>query len=434
MTFGPRDHAEALFAVVTLLVAAHGGGALFARVRQPRVIGEIAGGVLLGPTVLGALAPALQHRIFDENLLVQAVLAASAQFGLYLLMFTSGLELRPRLAPAERRTVVGLVAAGTLLPVGAGAAFLALWDPAQLVGPAGHGTALALVVAIAVAVTSIPVISRIFLDLGLLQTRFARIVLGAAIVEDLLLYVVLAVALALVSHGDAVAFVPAWLGLGAGGALARFSTAYHVAISVAFFGVALAVGPRVHHAITTSRLDLVRRSNTLASQLTTMMTLTVLAAFLGVAPMFGAFLAGIVVRASGARSPDPDRAAEEKRAEDAGRGFSLAFFVPLYFGAVGLRLDLLHDLAPGLLAAFLGYACLAKAASVYLGGRLAGEPHGAAVDLAVAMNARGGPGIVLAQVAGDAGIVSPAMRTTLVLVALVTSILAGAWLERRRIG
>ena len=85
----------------------------------------------------------------------------------------------------------------------------------------------------------------------------------------------------------------------------------------------------------------------------------------------------------------------------------------------------------GLLPALaLGFACTAKAVSVYLGGRLARESHRGALNLAVALNARGGPGIVLASVAFDAGIINARFYATLVLLAIVTSLAAGAWLER----
>ena len=96
---------------------------------------------------------------------------------------------------------------------------------------------------------------------------------------------------------------------------------------------------------------------------------------------------------------------------------------------VGLRLDLAHHFEPLFFVFFLAFACLVKSASAYAGARLAGEEKAGARNLAVALNARGGPGIVLASVAFDAGIVDLGFYTTLVMLALVTSVLAGWWLE-----
>ena len=110
--------------------------------------------------------------------------------------------------------------------------------------------------------------------------------------------------------------------------------------------------------------------------------------------------------------------------------FATNFFVPVYFAVVGLKLDLVHSFAPLLTLLFIAFACLVKAGSVYAGARWAGCPPVKSVNLAVAMNARGGPGIVLATLAYDAGIVNATLFTTLVLTAVITSLMAGSWLDR----
>jgi len=96
---------------------------------------------------------------------------------------------------------------------------------------------------------------------------------------------------------------------------------------------------------------------------------------------------------------------------------------------VGLRLDLAHHFEPLFFTFFLVFACLTKTLSAYAGARLTGEDRTGARNLAVALNARGGPGIVLASVAFDAGIIGPSFYTSLIMLALVTSVLAGSWLE-----
>ena len=112
------------------------------------------------------------------------------------------------------------------------------------------------------------------------------------------------------------------------------------------------------------------------------------------------------------------------------RDFGLSFLVPLYFALVGFRLNLVRDFAPLAFLALLTVGCLVKSLSVYAGARLSGEPQRTALNLAIAMNARGGPGIVLASVAFDAGVISLPCYTILVMLAVITSLLAGSWLER----
>jgi Kef-type K+ transport system membrane component KefB len=108
---------------------------------------------------------------------------------------------------------------------------------------------------------------------------------------------------------------------------------------------------------------------------------------------------------------------------------SFAFLIPVYFAIVGLKLDLVHSLSLGMLVIFLAGSCAVKILSVSLAGRFAGFRGLELINLAVTTNARGGPGIVLASVAFDAGIISPQFYTTLVLAAVLTSQVAGAWLD-----
>jgi Kef-type K+ transport system membrane component KefB len=151
-----------------------------------------------------------------------------------------------------------------------------------------------------------------------------------------------------------------------------------------------------------------------------MLALTGLAAFLGISPIFGALLAGIL--ASNVHH-------EAEQARQAIQSFSYAVFIPIYFAVVGLRLDLVHNFEVGFFLFFLAFACLIKTISAYLGARLTGEGKTGARNLAIALNARGGPGIVLASVAFDAGVINIAFYTILVMLALVTSVLAGSWLD-----
>ena len=160
-------------------------------------------------------------------------------------------------------------------------------------------------------------------------------------------------------------------------------------------------------------------SSPVAFQLLFALAVTALALFLGVAAYFGAFVAGILAgRLDGVH----------RRAHEAIKSFSFAVFIPIYFAIVGMQLDLLRHFDVVFFAAFLVYACLAKASSVYAGARLSGLPAAPALSLAVALNARGGPAIVLASVTYAAHIINENFYVSLVMLALVTSTIAGTWL------
>jgi Kef-type K+ transport system membrane component KefB len=421
MSLTTVEIAKLLLALGLLLVAAHTMGYLFARFRQPPVIGEILGGLMMGPTVFGLLFPAAQGSVFPTEGATATVLGAVYQLGLFFLMFAAGSELRSVFHRGERKTASLITLTGTVLPFAIGLGVLAFVDLSSLMGSAQNETAFVLVFAIAIAVTSIPVISRIMLDLGIIKSPFARIVLSAAVLEDVALYVVLAVALGLVQQASGDDFgLTALLNLDPASTL---SMTYHVFSTLAFFGICLWLGPKLLGPAMRSRFNVLHNHNPISFQLTVVLALTLIALLLGITPMFGAFIAGLVVGMTAETE-------EDEKARESLKNFAMAFFIPIYFAIVGVKLDLIHDFNPMFFAVFLAFACLVKWTSVYMGARLSGQTREGATNLAVAMNARGGPGIVLASVAFDAGIINAEFYVTLVLLAIVTSLAAGTFLER----
>jgi Kef-type K+ transport system membrane component KefB len=150
-----------------------------------------------------------------------------------------------------------------------------------------------------------------------------------------------------------------------------------------------------------------------------MLAYCAVAAIFDVSLVFAAFLAGLAV-------------IRDKRLADAVKTIgqvSFAIFIPVYFAVVGYQLDFTKSFSLTMLVTFLALACIVKSLAAGMGARLAGFPMRDSLNLAAALNARGGPGIVLASVAYEAGIVSAPFYTTLVLVAIITSQFAGAWLD-----
>jgi Kef-type K+ transport system membrane component KefB len=419
MSFTDADLARVLIALAVLLLAAHGVGALFARFKQPPAIGEIVGGILLGPSALGAAFPAVQHWIFPTTGSSAAALGALYQIGLLLLMFAAGAEMR-RLLQRDAVRPVGLIAAfGLVLPFAAGLGLVSVLGVSSFIGTDGNKAALTLVFGMAVAVTSIPVISRIMHDVGLLGTRFSRIVLSVAVIEDIVLYVILAVAIGIVQTKGSQAFgVPAALNIHS----VAQSSVYHTVAAVLFLGVALTVGGRAYKALIGMRANVLARRSPVAFQLMWMLALSAGALSLGLVPLYGAFVAGITVAVA------QDGAVVQER--NTLSGISFGFFIPVYFAIIGLQLDLIHHFDVLFFLGFLALACAAKAASVYVGARLSRESKFMSASLAIAMNARGGPGIVLASTAYAAGIINQAFFVSLVMLSVITSLLAGSWLER----
>lgn len=378
-------------------------GYLFVKLRQPKVVGEILAGVVLGPALLGQLpvgAKLLETAQHESN-----ILNFIYWMGLLLLMFLSGAETRNLFTREERREVSWLVIVGTGIPFVLGL-ILGPWliHPA-LAGPNGNRISLIIILAVGVAVTSVPVVSKIFADLKILHTRFARLVLGVAVLEDIVLWLALAIATALAGKA----------------ALNPKQMLYHVVSTVVFFGLGLTIVPRIIKRINKSRFNVFAQQSPVAYALAVLLAYCVVAGALDVSLVFAAFLAGFAV-------------VHKKRrlfseALDAIGKVSFAFFIPVYFSIVGLKLDLVRGFSLWMVAAFILGSCLIKILSVSFAGQFAGFRKLDLVNLAITTNARGGPGIVLASVAFDAGIISPQFYTTLILAAVLTSQAAGAWLD-----
>ncbi|SDK90802.1 Kef-type K+ transport system, membrane component KefB [Actinopolyspora mzabensis] len=411
--------AQLLVSLTLVLVIAHVLGQLAQRLHQPRVAGELLGGLLLGPTVLGFFAPDLTHRLIPAVGPVSTVLGGAEQLGMLMLMFLAGTEVRRLFPQGNRKAVTMVVVVGMIIPFAATLLGLNLFEINSVSGPAENRSALILVIASAVAVTSIPVISRIMLDLGILNTAFAGVVLSVAVIEDVVLYVVISVALGLANDSErSMVGLPELVGMSPGIGMGF----YYVVATLLFLFAAAVLLPRAANPMM-KRIVVANISpfgaTTLCAVLTTAMAAT--ASLVGVQPMFGAFVAGILI----ARLESENQVTLSAQY----RSFASAFFLPLYFAAVGLELDLVNNLALGFTATLFVLASGVKLVSAYLGGRLGGKRRTPALHLAVALNARGGPGIVLANLSFDSGIVNAEGFTALIILAVGTSLLAGGWLR-----
>jgi Kef-type K+ transport system membrane component KefB len=391
------------FAVALLLVGAHACGYVLRRLSLPRVIGEIGGGLLLGPTALGFLAPGVHEWIFHAFASEEKLVSLISWFGLVLLMFVSGFEVQKSFSKDDRNTIGAVILGSTLVPFAAGWLAPALYDFSPYMGPQRNLLALRLIIAIAVAVTSIPVISKIFLDLNIMETHFAKIVLAAATTHDIILYVALAVATGLVTSKAA----SGWAMVSA------------IGITSAFFGVALFVMPRLMRFTGRLRYNVLLEASPGGYILSFCFLFAAIASLLNVNVVFGAFLAGLVVNlVADERFEQPKRYLKE---------VALDFFIPLYFAIVGLKLDLIHHLDLPFLLGFLLFSSFFETSGTIAAARLIKKDWLSSFNLGVAMNTRGGPGIVLATVAFDYGIIDETFFAALVTIAILTSLLAGWW-------
>jgi Kef-type K+ transport system membrane component KefB len=386
---------------------AHLLGYLAERIFIPRVIGEVAAGLVLGPTILGHFFPDTFKWLFLGFPTEDKLFGLLYQFGLLLLMFCSGLKFQTRFNREDAKITTALVIGSTIPAFIVGWFAANLFNITPLMGTANNPLAIKIIIAISIAITSIPVISKIFNDLGIMHTRFAKIVVACAGIHDVLLWVALGFATAISSQEGIFTIGTALKSIG---------------VSFGFIIGTLVLGYLLFKRMTIIKQNILFRSNNLGYFLFIMFMLASLAGNLHVETIFGALIAGIVAKVALPK-------AVSERVDQGVSHLSFSWLIPIYFATVGLQLDLVRHFDPLFFLAYLMFATLTQTVAVYLTSRMVKQDPFTSFNLGLAINDRGGPGIVLSSVAYTAGIINQEFFAILVMLALVTSWIPGTWLR-----
>ncbi|HLE59807.1 MAG TPA: cation:proton antiporter [Candidatus Limnocylindria bacterium] len=369
------DHlATTLTQLFVILLAAKIGDEVFKRIGQPVLIGEILGGVVVGPAVLGI------YQITPETELF-------AEIGVVLLLFQVGVETRigDLLRVGGTAAAVGVL--GVVLPLGAGLA---------LGSALGYPIEVSVLLGAALTATSVGITARVLGELGALASHAGRVILGAAVIDDVLAMLILAFATGL-----------------AAGDVSTGQLATLVGLAAAFIGIVLVVGTRVLRSRPAILTVPEFAATPFLPGMILMLGLAALAAVIGLAAIIGAFLAGMVVGESSER-----HALEVEVAPVA------AFFTPFFFGFIGAQVDLtaLADpLTIALLAALTALAVATKFIGAFLGSIRLGRQRAALIGWG--MIPRGEVGIVIAGLGLGAGAISGQLYSVVVGMAVLTTLL-----------
>lgn len=394
---------RSFFAIGSLLLFAHIFSHAFHLLRLPKLIGEIGGGLLLGPTVLGFFLPDVYNWLFYAFEAEGKLISIIYWIGLVFLMFISGFELQKFLDKEDKKIILALTLGSTVIPFMAGWIVFSYYDFLPYIGEKQNILALQIIIATATAITSVPVISRIFMDLGMLNTHFAKIVLATASIHDVILWIALAIATGLVDNQSS-----SIVGIG-----------FTVLVTVIFVGFSLLIMPILLNFLNNLEWNFLLKSSSTGYILFICFLLSAVASALDINVIFGALLAGVAV----------GFVHEDKFQNEIAhtKEISLAFFIPLYFAIVGLKMNLIHNLDINLLLFFFIFTTFFEMLGTIISSRFMKKDWLSSFNFGVAMTTRGGPGIVLATIAYDLGIINETFFITMVLNAIITSLLAGAW-------
>jgi Kef-type K+ transport system membrane component KefB/nucleotide-binding universal stress UspA family protein len=385
-----------LVQIGVILVAARLCGWLFRRIQQPQVVGEMAAGILLGPSLLGWAAPELSAFVFPTASL--AHLNTLSQVGLVMFMFLVGLEFDPKLLRGRGHAAVVTSHVSIIAPFFLGS-ILALHLYPQLSDTSVSFQGFALFMGAAMSVTAFPVLARILAERSLMRTKVGAVTIACAAVDDVTAWSILAVVIALVrAHALE---TPLWLTL-------LGSLAYVAAMLLVVRPALRRLEAGYHHRgrFTQDMLALVLLL-VLASAWTT--------EWLGIHALFGAFVFGAVMPKDRGLVHDIGAKLED---------FTVVFLLPLFFANAGLRTSLGLIDNPEMWG-FFGLIMLVAVAGKFggstLSARITGLSWREASALGVLMNTRGLMELVILTIGLEIGVISPALFTMMVMMALVTT-------------
>jgi len=405
-TLSPREITGMFLALGFLLFGARLLGEMSRRAGFPAVLGEILAGILLGATGLGTVAPDLFAFLFPAEGGGAYVLQGLTTLAIALFLLVAGLEIDLSTVWRQGKAAVSVAFCGMALPFALG--FSAAWF---LPGPFGYeaGTdrlAYALFLATALSISALPIIAKILMDLRIYRSDLGVTVVAAAVLNDLVGWLVFAMILGL-------------LGAGHGNGLSLGGT---VGATVAFAAAMLTVVPwLIHRILPWIQAYTSWPGGVLGFALSFGLFAAAFTEWLGVHAIFGAFLAGVAIGHSSHL---------RERTRTTIDQFISFFFAPLFFASIGLRIDFAAHFDPVLTGMILLIAMGGKVLGSLAGGRIGGVPWREAWGIGFGMSAQGTMGIILGVLALQFALISQRLFVSLVVMALVTSLLSGPAMQR----
>jgi K+:H+ antiporter len=397
----PSGPSEAIFfaQVGLLLVVGRLLGEAMQRIGQPAVMGQLIAGIVLGPSVLGALWPDLQHAIFPRNAEQKSMIDAVSQLGILMLLLLTGMETDLKLVRRVGRAAITVSAAGVAVPFACGMALGEILPDSILPRP-DQRFITSIFLGTALSISSVKIVAMVVGEMNFMRRNLGQIIVASAILEDTIGWIIVAIA----------------FGLASSGTLDVWSVTKTILGTAAFLTASLTIGRRVVFSlIRWSNDNFVSDFPVITTILVIMVSMALTTHVIGVHSVLGAFVAGILV----GESPILTRHIDEQL-----RGLIVALFMPVFFGLSGLSTNLTILKNTDLLlltGALIVIASLGKLAGAFIGGKLGKLSHRESLAIACGMNARGSTEVIVATVGLSMGVLSHDLFTMIVAMAVITT-------------
>ena len=391
-----------LIIVSIILITARILGEIFRKFKQPAVIGEILAGVILGPSLLGTLAPDFFAKVFTSgNGVPYKAFDGLAQIGIILLMFIAGFEVDLKQIRKQGRQAASISLMGLIFPFALG--FGTVWFFYDRIFSAPASTNLvipAMFFGTALSITALSVIAKILLDLNILRSKIGNLVLTAAMIDDFLGWILFSIIIQMMGKSDG-----------------SFGS---VALVLGFTVFILTIGRWIVDKIFLIADKFLSVGGLITIAVSLCLLSAVLTEYLGVRGIFGAFLMGVAIG---------DSKYFPERLQNILHQFVVNIIAPLFFASIGLRVNFVTNFNIEIVTIILLIACVAKLVGAGIGSRMSGMSKNESYAVAFGMNSRGSQEIVLGTLALQAKIIDEPIFVGLVVMTVVTILIAGPMMK-----
>src|SRR5215213_8758179 len=385
--------------IIVLLLVGRLMGEAMQRIGQPAVMGQLIAGLLLGPSVLGALWPEAQHALFPPNRDQKSMIDAVSQLGILMLLLLTGMETDLSLVRKARRAAFSVSITGIVIPFACGFA-LGEFLPQEMLPRPDLRLITSLFLGTALSISSVKIVAMVVREMNFMRRNVGQVIVASAIIDDTIGWVIIAITFSLALHGS----------------LDLMSLGQSVIGTAIFLFVSFTIGRRlVFRLIRWTNDVFVSDAPVITMILIIMGVMALITHSIGVHTVLGAFVAGIMV----GELPILTRHIDEQL-----RGLIVALFMPVFFGLAGLSADLSILRNPNLFLLTLGLILIAsvgKFAGAFAGGWIGGLSRAESLALACGMNARGSTEVIVASIGLAMGALSQDLFTMIVAMAVVTT-------------
>lgn len=386
--------------LVLLLVIGRGLGEILQRLGQPAVMGQLIGGILLGPSLFGWLWPSAQHFVFSSDPVQKSMINAVSQLGILMLLLLTGMETDMKLVRRVRSACISISVTGVLVPFACGFA-LAQFLPQELLPEPDERIVAGLFLGTALSISSVKIVAMVVREMNFMRRDLGQVIVSSAIIEDTVGWLIIAVTFGIATHGK----------------VEMLSLLGTVTAVAAFMVFSFTLGRRIVFTLIRWTNDVFRSEYAVITMILVIMgVMALITDMIGVHSVLGAFVAGILVGESPILSD---------HIEGQLRGIITALFMPVFFGVAGLSADLTVLADPTLALLTLGLVVIAsvgKFSGAFIGGKFAGLSWKEAIAVGCGMNARGSTEVIVASIGLSMGLLSETLFTMIVSMAVVTTL------------